>query len=391
MGTDSTTFTRPLAGTPARILSWRKRLLFTLISLTLTVMLAELTLQIFYRSANGDWLWNWWAIPIFESDPVRLFRVKSNLHFVHKTSEFSVVYLTDDAGMRTDGRQPTPVIPKPADRFRILALGPSFAFGWGVNYEDAYLHQIAEGLKIPGKQLELVNLGTPSQPICCQLKWLRETGYVYQPDLIIQTVYGDVEQLDIDATLPSSRPSVRNGYLYPSEKMTLSMYIRSWRRYSAILFYGWHVYQAFAHAENTVGDGREFYNKADLAIDGANVLKRYESYLSFVEASLTNKTPVVFIHIPAAWVVHPSDLIRVAHHGEALNPIATRQHIAQFIDVLQSNQVDIIDTTSALVQHDNEGRMYNLYDVHFTRAGNKVVADHALPVIQKVVHNALKE
>ena len=52
--------------------------------------------------------------------------------------------------MRTDGRQPTPAIPK-----------SSFAFGWGVNYEDAYLHRIVEGLRVPGKQVELVKLGTP--------------------------------------------------------------------------------------------------------------------------------------------------------------------------------------------------------------------------------------
>ena len=41
----------------------------------------------------------------------------------------------------------------------------SFAFGWGVNYEDAYLHRIVEGLRVPGKQVELVKLGTPGSAL----------------------------------------------------------------------------------------------------------------------------------------------------------------------------------------------------------------------------------
>jgi hypothetical protein len=367
-------------------LSRGKRIVFILVTTGLMVLFAEVSLQIFYRIDNGSWLWNWWAIPIYESDPVRVYRVKPNLDFTHKTSEFSARYLTDAAGMRTDGRQPTPAIPKPPDRFRILALGPSFAFGWGVNYEDAYLHRIVEGLRVPGKQVELVNLGTPSQPPCYQLKWLRETGYLYQPDLIIQTVYGGVEDLDVDDTLPADQPVVRDGFLYPSAQMTFALRIRLLRRYSAILFYGWHLYHAFSHAETVGGDGTEAYRKIGAAGEPPEYwVKHYQQYIEFVHRAVTNKPQVVFLHIPFAWVVRPRDVSRVAHHGDALNPFAARERIAQLIGVLQSNQVDVIDTTSVLLKHDSETRMYNLYDIHFTVAGNKVVADHALPILQHML------
>src|SRR6185436_11307137 len=107
-------------------------------------------------------------------DPARVYRLKANLDYLHKTREFTAGYRTDEAGMRTDGHTAVPAIPKSNDAFRVLALGPSFAFGWGVNYEDSYIYQIANGLRVPGKRVELINLGTPSQPISYQLKWLKE-------------------------------------------------------------------------------------------------------------------------------------------------------------------------------------------------------------------------
>src|SRR5262245_46190998 len=131
-----------------RKLSRRKRFLFSLIILAFLGLVVEGSLQLFYRVCNGSWLWDWWAIPIYTPDPHRVYGLKPNLDFWHKTSEFSARYQTDAAGMRTDGHQPFPAIPKPPDHYRILALGPSFAFGWGVNYEDAYVHRIAGALHV---------------------------------------------------------------------------------------------------------------------------------------------------------------------------------------------------------------------------------------------------
>jgi hypothetical protein len=52
---------------------------------------------------------------------------------------------------------------------------------------------------------------------------------------------------------------------------------------------------------------------------------------------------------------------------------------------LNSNGVKMIDPTGVLIEDDKKTRMYNLYDIHFTAAGNKTVADYSLPVIQEVV------
>jgi hypothetical protein len=368
-------------------LSWRKRILFSAITTFLLLVFFEASMHLFYRVTTGDWLWNWWSIPIYEQDPIRIYRLKANLDYWHRTREYTVRYLTDEIGMRTDGRRAAPTIPKPPGTYRILALGPSFTFGWAANYEDAYMSLIARGLEVPDKQVELVNLGTPGQPMCYQLKWLREAGHLYEPDLIVQTVYGQMDQIDVDDVIPPDRPHVKNGHLYPAETMTISMRVRWLRRYSALLFYGWHVYTAISPRDGPKGDGREFYR--DDAPEERNNrdgwVERFKNYVQFVRKAATNNPAVVMIGVPTSWVVRPEDIDRFSHHGGKFSPQLIQERSALLASVLNSNQLHFIDTTPALVKRDRETRMYHFYDIHLTVEGNKVVADVALPIIQDIV------
>ena len=378
----SRTETSQFAASP--VFSRRKRVLFKLATIVLLALFAEASLQVFYRLSVGRWLWEWWAIPIFEADPVRVYRVKPNLNYVHKTREFTATYCTDQNGMRTICGQPGPTVAKPDGTFRILVLGPSFAFGWGVNYEDAYIYRMAQSLRVPGKRLELINLGTPSQSPPYQVQWLKAAGYRYEPDLIIQTVYGDIQDLDVGETLPANKPGVRNGYLYPSDKMTWSLWVRRVRAYSALLFYGWHVYDALFRPRIAEGEGKEFYQPSGPAsATGENELEIYKHYVDYVGRAVTNRHEIAFMFMPVSHVVRPADITRVAHHGGVGSSFEIRRRAAAFSGLAQSNHIHFINPTPALVENDQKTRMYNLYDIHLTVAGNKVVADYSTPIVQK--------
>jgi hypothetical protein len=234
--------------------------------------------------------------------------------------------------------------------------------------------------------VELINLGTPSQPIPYQLKWLKAAGYRYEPDLIVQTVFGEMPSIDADDTLPDNKPRVQNGYLYPSEKMTFSLWIRRMRTYSAALFYGWHAYHAVLKSRTASGDGKEFYRKTGPESGSADeVVRQFKRYIDLVQGAVTNKPQVVFLFVPMAHVVRPSDVTRVAHHGGAVNPLEVREKAAVLTSVLRSNHVFMVNPTDVLVENDKATRMYHLYDIHFTAAGNKVVADYSLPEIQEML------
>jgi len=371
-----------------------KRIVFVLMTWALLLAFTEASLQLFYRATVGMRLSEWWAIPIYETDPVRVYRVKENLDFLHRTREYSVRYYTNALGMRTDEQRRVPDDPKPKEVFRILSLGPSFAFGWGVNYEDSYIYQIARALRVPGKRVELVNMGTPSQPVSYQLRWLKHSGG-YQPDLIIQTVYGSNSGIDTDDTLPEHGPCVKDGYLYSTSKTSFRLWLKKMRLYSATLFYGWHLYAMLSARvtanSQVVGDGREFYRKIEVAENGTetNTLAQYRDYLDFVYAALANRPQVVFLYVPFAYVVRPSDISRVAHHGITIDPFHERAKSDMFTRMLCSNGVKMFDTTGALVGADKTRRMYNLYDVHLTRDGNKTVASYAVPMIQQILDEGM--
>jgi len=67
------------------------------------------------------------------------------------------------------------------DARRIVVIGDSFAFGWGVSDEETYAHRLAEAL--PG--VEVVNLGGGGYGTDQMLLMLREEGLRYSPDLVV--------------------------------------------------------------------------------------------------------------------------------------------------------------------------------------------------------------
>lgn len=377
-------------------LTKRKKLIFALLLLAFSIILTEIGLQVFYRVTAGQWLWQWWAVPLYESDDFRVYRVKRNLDYLHKTSEYTARYYTNAQGFRTDGNQKPTSVEKPTNNFRVMYLGPSFAFGWGVDYEQSYAYLISQGLHILNKRIESINVGTPAQPMNYQLAWFKKQGYQYAPDLIVQTVYADCcENIATDGTLPKDLPYVDSGYLYTPPSKTLkeasTRIILKYRRYSALLYFGWRLYGALSTSKEANGIGEDLYEKPS-SYDVCKpdiILEKYIAYQQFVWSALNKKVPIVFLYVPLAYIVRPADIIRVKHHGGNKDPLAERLKTKKVQQMLNENGVNFVDLTDSLIEADGKTRMYHLYDIHFTPEGNKVAADAATPKVQKVIDESL--
>lgn len=76
---------------------------------------------------------------------------------------------------------------KPAGVVRIVALGDSVTFGWGLRSEDAYPSQLASLLATlrPNQRFEVVNAGVSGYGTWQQLLWLQESGLELQPDVVV--------------------------------------------------------------------------------------------------------------------------------------------------------------------------------------------------------------
>lgn len=78
---------------------------------------------------------------------------------------------------------------KPADVYRIIVLGDSYAEALQVPLESSFSQQLAQQLGDAGLRTEVINAGVSGWGTDQQLLWLREEGARYQPDLVVLAVY----------------------------------------------------------------------------------------------------------------------------------------------------------------------------------------------------------
>lgn len=82
---------------------------------------------------------------------------------------------------------------KPANGYRIVGLGDSVLFGWGVDYEEAGLPKLEALVQraLPGKVVEAIDTGVPGYNTAMEFEVLREKGLAFAPDLVIVDFVGN--------------------------------------------------------------------------------------------------------------------------------------------------------------------------------------------------------
>lgn len=86
-------------------------------------------------------------------------------------------------GMRDRERS----LEKAQGTFRIVGLGDSHTFGWGVEREETYLARLEEllGVAYPGRSIEVLNFGVPGYNTVQEVESLAERIDELDPDLVI--------------------------------------------------------------------------------------------------------------------------------------------------------------------------------------------------------------
>jgi lysophospholipase L1-like esterase len=108
---------------------------------------------------------------------------------------------TNSEGVRDNVEHPWV---KDSGTIRILGIGDSFAFGWGVSLEETFLKKLEYNLKqLTGREIETINAGVPQWDLNHYYVYLKNIGIRYSPDIILLTYFfNDIPQF-IQETIPA--------------------------------------------------------------------------------------------------------------------------------------------------------------------------------------------
>jgi len=97
-------------------------------------------------------------------------------------------------------------VAKPEGTTRVLVVGDSMAFGWGVDLKDTLAKQTEQKMNAKGTKTEVLNLSQPAFNAMAEIALLKAQGLAYQPDVVVmaytlddalsgqETELGDVSQ-----------------------------------------------------------------------------------------------------------------------------------------------------------------------------------------------------
>jgi lysophospholipase L1-like esterase len=157
------------------------------ISAAIGLVLSELIVRVVYRhSMDFDMeMWRYaTSVKVASSDP----RVGHEHGANRQAHLMGVDVSTESHGLRDRER----TLDKPADTFRILALGDSITMGWGVPQDETYPAQLERKLNAAtperagrARRFEVLNLGIGNYNTDQELVRLERLGLGFHPDLIL--------------------------------------------------------------------------------------------------------------------------------------------------------------------------------------------------------------
>lgn len=346
-------------------------------------MVIEIALQTFYYATAGDFLFRRSSPPLYQSEPFAGYMNRPNLAFDHHTNEFRAHYFTNDQGFRVAGPGTEYALAKPANTYRIMLLGPSFAYGWGVDYGKSFANLLPRILTekgfAPGRKIELIDAGIPAMPPASQLNWYAHVGKNYQPDLVIQFIYGSMA---VTTDPHANYVADSEGHLVETD-LTPAQRWREKAKQFATVFYGWLLWtdlDAWLHGKsdtegNTVlGAGRQLTEEKVFEPSKPSVRDATAFYGNLAEAARESGARLQIVYFPLSYILYPQDESRWRHLG-VRDVTAQEAFDANFVAYLNKRSIPAIDITPALRQAAvAPKRLYYWLDIHWTPEGNAAAA-----------------
>jgi hypothetical protein len=113
-----------------------------------------------------------------------------------------VPYRANSIGLRG----PETTVRKPRGVVRIVGIGDSVMWGWGIAEADRYLDRAAAALSSPDVSVEAVNLAVPGYHTVQEVEVLRTRGLAFAPDVVVVGFTGNALEIPIFLWASRTRP-----------------------------------------------------------------------------------------------------------------------------------------------------------------------------------------
>jgi len=118
---------------------------------------------------------------IYEKSDILTYALKADItQTVETTDGESFTIKHNGMGLRDDEHTGGPI---PLPGYRILALGDSFTYGWGVEYEETFLYELEKWLEV-----DIIKAGIPGYEMRDCRKFLGAYHDFYKPDMVLVCV-----------------------------------------------------------------------------------------------------------------------------------------------------------------------------------------------------------
>lgn len=333
-------------------------------------LFVEVSLQALYRLTTGSFYWN--DTPhLYVADPISGYTNKPDLSFRHVTPEFAVDIYTNSQGFRVSREHEEYAYDATPGTLRILLLGPSFAYGWGVNYEQTFGEQLrrrlANGRFHSYSNVEVLNHGVPGLPAANSLEWFLHSGRSYSPQIVMLFVYGSLDESEEPAPPPLVGKARR---IWSYAKLSASLY------YAGVLaglaYRSWH---GADEGQPIEGAGREMTNRTAFSTDDPRVRESIRLYRRFNDEVRHIGAQLLIVHFPLPYAVHPQDMTRWVLHG-VTDVEQQKQFNREFCSFLNGQDIACLNLTHDLIERarQSEERLYYWLDIHWTDRGNAEAA-----------------
>ena len=133
-------------------------------------------------------------------DPELIYKHMPLLRGTYQEVEVSINQL----GLRDD-----PILPKKPGEFRILSIGDSVTFGWGVSKPQTFTSRIQNILSTTLSQpVRVINSGVGSYNSVQEYRWFSKVGISLEPDLVILLYVANDLEIKVSPFDPWSKRSI---------------------------------------------------------------------------------------------------------------------------------------------------------------------------------------